>query len=1067
MVDLTVGYLAKAVAPTIIADSLISEAAGAISVASPLHVYGDVSLHGASSGTLALRAPTIAGTSVITFPVGTTNFTVTGGTGQVLRQSTAGGAITVAALAAAEISGLAPIASSGSAADLTAGIVPSARVSGAYTGITSVGTLTAGIWNASTVGLAYGGTQANLTSTGGPGQVLRQSTLGGAVSVAALAAADVTGLAPIASSGSASDLSAGTVPAARIAGSYTGITGVGTLTAGTWTAGVVGVAYGGTGANLNATGGTGQVLRQSTAGGPITVSALTAADVGVSGVYLPLAGGQLSGALGILAAPIAALSTGGTYTTANQQLVYLGGTLASSATSQFGLNFAPLYAPTGASLSQLISASFTSTLNSTAFALTSFYGIFLDAAFGAGFTGTVTTTKGIHVADITGSVPGQLGNVHMFATANLSNGNGLTTGTVGNISYLCSPITASSAGGTLNNTGMLMYVPQGGASAGTAVNRGLHITGAGGASTGGTVTNHAIYNDSAANVFLSAGNVGMGSGANATTPGRQFVVAGANQAVGNITDTGNTGGQIFLYDTAGAAANGGSVLFGASNSTNANYPIAAIKALMTNGTGPTGDLIIATRNAGTDTNLTERVRFYAGGNVGFGVNPGNSAQVVISGVNQLTGSFDTTGAMGGTLQLNDGGGTSIGAGGAIVFSQANTRRFALIKGFLQSATANSSGDIVFSTRPNTADATLTEGVRMSYLGNLAIKSGSAAAAVANLVIGTTAAPGTARTYNLFTDGSNGEWAYLGSWASSVAQYGTSMNGTGVARDVSFQRGGVEQFRLTSLGPTTPGALLIGQATTALNVAGASNQLLQVAYASSQARLTLVRTSNDIGPPAIFFGKGRSGNMTGAGTVATGDQLMEMRFGSDDGSAAGTFPVINAYHRLDADGTVSTGIVPARFSWHTMGLAGGAPVERMRLSANGNLGLNHQADPQALLHVGRTAATARIYNTYTDASNSDWAYLGDWSKVANVATYGTDFNGTGAVRDVLFQRGGVEYFRLIGAGVRFTAGVVMVPAASVTPAANGQMMVEATSNTSLTFKLRGTDGIIRSGSITLA
>lgn len=191
MVDLTVGVLAKAVAPTILADSLVSEAGGAVSIASLLHVYGDVSLHGATSGTLALRAPAAAGTSVVTFPAGSTNFSATGGAGRVLKQSTAGGAITVAAIAATEVTGLAPIASSGSASDLSAGIVPSARISGPYTGITGIGTLTTGIWNASTIGLAYGGTQANLSATGGTGQVLRQSTAGGPITVGALTPTEV------------------------------------------------------------------------------------------------------------------------------------------------------------------------------------------------------------------------------------------------------------------------------------------------------------------------------------------------------------------------------------------------------------------------------------------------------------------------------------------------------------------------------------------------------------------------------------------------------------------------------------------------------------------------------------------------------------------------------------------------------------------------------------------------------------------------------------------------------------------------------------------------------------
>jgi len=45
----------------------------------------------------------------------------------------------------------------------------------------------------------------------------------------------------------ASNISSGTLPSGRLSGSYTGVTGVGTLTAGTWTASTISAAYGGTG----------------------------------------------------------------------------------------------------------------------------------------------------------------------------------------------------------------------------------------------------------------------------------------------------------------------------------------------------------------------------------------------------------------------------------------------------------------------------------------------------------------------------------------------------------------------------------------------------------------------------------------------------------------------------------------------------------------------------------------------------------------------------------------------------------------------------------------------------
>lgn len=50
---------------------------------------------------------------------------------------------------------------------------------------------------------------------------------------------------------------------------------------------------------------------------------------------------------------------------------------------------------------------------------------------------------------------------------------------------------------------------------------------------------------------------------------------------------------------------------------------------------------------------------------------------------------------------------------------------------------------------------------------------------------------------------------------------------------------------------------------------------------------------------------------------------------------------------------------------------------------------------------------------------------------------------------------------------FTGPVIQMPAASVTPANNGEMMVQLTSNTQLTIKVKGSDGTVRSTNLTLA
>jgi hypothetical protein len=53
------------------------------------------------------------------------------------------------------------------ATNLTSGTVPSARLSGSYTGITGVGTIDTGVWNATDISLAAGGTGATLTGVAG------------------------------------------------------------------------------------------------------------------------------------------------------------------------------------------------------------------------------------------------------------------------------------------------------------------------------------------------------------------------------------------------------------------------------------------------------------------------------------------------------------------------------------------------------------------------------------------------------------------------------------------------------------------------------------------------------------------------------------------------------------------------------------------------------------------------------------------------------------------------------------------------------------------------------------
>ena len=65
---------------------------------------GGIAIHGSTSGSVTIKTPAVAGANTITLPAGTTDFSATGGTSFVLKQDSAGAAITVGQLAASNLS---------------------------------------------------------------------------------------------------------------------------------------------------------------------------------------------------------------------------------------------------------------------------------------------------------------------------------------------------------------------------------------------------------------------------------------------------------------------------------------------------------------------------------------------------------------------------------------------------------------------------------------------------------------------------------------------------------------------------------------------------------------------------------------------------------------------------------------------------------------------------------------------------------------------------------------------------------------------------------------------------
>ncbi|RYG87336.1 MAG: hypothetical protein EON58_20825, partial [Alphaproteobacteria bacterium] len=111
------------------------------------------------------------------------------------------------------------------------------------------------------------------------------------------------------------------------------------------------------------------------------------------------------------------------------------------------------------------------------------------------------------------------------------------------------------------------------------------------------------------------------------------------------------------------------------------------------------------------------MRISSSGNVGIGTaNP--IYQAHINGTGQTTAALTDAGNKGGTLYLQDIGGSG-GNGGAIMFGDGHGN-FAAIKSLLTNGGPNALGDLAFSTRNATGDTALTERMRISAGGSVGI-----------------------------------------------------------------------------------------------------------------------------------------------------------------------------------------------------------------------------------------------------------------------------------------------------------------------------------------------------------
>ena len=135
-------------------------------------------------------------------------------------------------------------------------------------------------------------------------------------------------------------------------------------------------------------------------------------------------------------------------------------------------------------------------------------------------------------------------------------------------------------------------------------------------------------------------------------------------------------------------------------------------------------------------------------------------------------------------------------------------------------------------------------------------------------------------------------------------------------------------------------------------------------------------------------------------------------------------------------------------------------------SSGRLGLG-TTNPGDSVHVHgglivqRSGGSSKIY--LKQNTTDDGMTIQGQSNSANCIVLDT----VGGSAGVKFTNNDNGTLATIGSTISLNKDVTMKLSSSVTPAANSDMMIEATNNTTLTFKLKGSDGTVRSGTITLS
>jgi len=242
------------------------------------------------------------------------------------------------------------------------------------------------------------------------------------------------------------------------------------------------------------------------------------------------------------------------------------------------LIFSPALIPAGVSAGNISGTAFSATVDASAVNVNIARAFISNLNILVGYTGTIASAVTFQCG-LGNAGTNPIAAAAVLQIGGISNGNGLTSGTVTNVGLDIqgTSISASGVGGTLNlyNARITLNNPT---SLGTTNIRGIYITGNGG--SGGTTTNYAIYSDSTAASslagLLTVTSTGFGLQQTASAAGNIGLQITNSNSAGNATvfllnDIASNGFMTMLGSASSFGAGVGTFNFGTIGSITAAW----------------------------------------------------------------------------------------------------------------------------------------------------------------------------------------------------------------------------------------------------------------------------------------------------------------------------------------------------------------------------------------------------------------------------------------------------------------------------------------------------------------